>query len=118
RLSQDSGLEAEEILELLAGRVQQEVDATGSEVWQPPIPLAAMHSLPDFPLDGLPGWLAEYVWCLAESTQTPPDLPGILVLSVLAACAGGRVRLQVRPGWEEPLNLYAAVALPPGERKS
>jgi hypothetical protein len=28
------------------------------------------------------------------------------------------VRLQVRPGWEEPLNLYSAVALPPGERKS
>jgi hypothetical protein len=24
----------------------------------------------------------------------------------------------VRPGWEEPLNLYSVVALPPGERKS
>ncbi|MDQ6790311.1 MAG: DUF3987 domain-containing protein [Candidatus Dormibacteraeota bacterium] len=118
RLGQDSGLEAQQILELLASRVQQEVDAAGSEVWQPPIPLAAMHTLPDFPLHCLPAWLAEYVWCLAESTQTPPDLPAILVLSVLAACAGGRVRLQVRPGWEEPLNLYAAVSLPPGERKS
>jgi hypothetical protein len=42
----------------------------------------------------------------------------MLVLSALAACLGGRVRLQVRPGWEEPLNLYSAVALPPGERKS
>ncbi|MDQ6949778.1 MAG: DUF3987 domain-containing protein, partial [Actinomycetota bacterium] len=118
RLGQDSGLEADQVLELLAGRVQQEVDAAGSDVWQPPIPLAAVHGLPEFPLDCLPPWLDEYVRSLAESTQTPSDLPGFLVLSVLAACAGGRVRLQVRPGWEEPLNLYVAVALPPGERKS
>ncbi|MDQ6900676.1 MAG: YfjI family protein, partial [Candidatus Dormibacteraeota bacterium] len=118
RLGQDPGLEAEQILELLADRVQQEVEGAGSELWHAPIPLSSMYNLPAFPLDCLPAWLADYVRCLAEATQTPPDLPGILVLSALAACAGGRVRLQVRPGWEEPLNLYSVVALPPGERKS
>jgi hypothetical protein len=118
RLGQDSALEADQVLELLADRVRQEVEGAAPELWHAPIPLSAMHDLPPFPVDCLPAWLAEYVKCLAEATQTPQDLPGILVLSALAACAGGRVRLQVRPGWEEPLNLYSAVALPPGERKS
>jgi replicative DNA helicase len=118
RLGQDPGLEAEQILELLTDRLQQEVEGAGSDVWHAPIPVSSMQHLPAFPLDSLPVWLAEYVKCLAEATQTPPDLPGMLVLSALAASLGGRVRLQVRPGWEEPLNLYSAVALPPGERKS
>jgi hypothetical protein len=118
RLGEDPGLEAEQVLELLVDRVQREADGARSELWQPPIPLSAAHNLPAFPTDCLPGWLSEYVSCLAEATQTPADLPGFLVLNALAACAGGRVRLQVRPGWEEPLNLYSVVTLPPGERKS
>jgi replicative DNA helicase len=118
QLGQDPGLDAEQMLGLLADRVQRETEEAASELWQPPIPLSSTHNLPAFPLGSLPACLADYVTCLAEATQTPPDLPGMLVLSALAACAGGRVRLQVRPGWEEPLNLYSAVALPPGERKS
>ncbi|MBJ7597734.1 DUF3987 domain-containing protein [Candidatus Nephthysia bennettiae] len=118
RLGQDPGLGAEQILERLADHVRDEMESAALDLWHSPIPLSATHALPPFPVDCLPPWLGEYVSCLAEATQTPPDLPGILVLSALAACAGGRVRLQVRQGWEEPLNLYSAVALPPGERKS
>jgi hypothetical protein len=115
-LGQGPALEPERVLELTA-RMRDSVEATGT-LWEPPIPLAAAHELPAFPLERFPGWLAEYVHCLAEATQTPVDLPAMLALDALAAFAGGRVRLEVRPGWEEPLNLYTAVALPPGERKS
>jgi hypothetical protein len=42
----------------------------------------------------------------------------MLVLAALATAAGGLARVQVRRGWEEPLNLFVAVAMPPGSRKS
>src|SRR5256885_8539799 len=69
-------------------------------------------------MDALPDWCARFAAALAEATQTPPDLAAMTVLASLATCAGGRVRVEVKPGWEEPLNLYVLVALPPGERKS
>jgi hypothetical protein len=86
--------------------------------WQPPLSLVDMGALPEFPLEALPGWCAAYAAAVAEATQTPRDLAGMIVLASLATCAGGRVRVAIKPGWEEPLNLYVLVALPPGERKS
>jgi replicative DNA helicase len=44
--------------------------------------------------------------------------PGCSCWPRLATCAGGRARVEVRPGWQEPLNLYVLVAMPPGERKT
>jgi hypothetical protein len=58
------------------------------------------------------------VAAVAEETQTPADLAGCLALACLAAAAGGRVRVRIRGRWHEPANLYTAVALPPGNRKS
>jgi len=92
--------------------------ATGEASWPPPLPLIDTGALPEFPLEALPAWCAAFAAALAEATQTPADLAGMIVLASLAACAGGRVRVEVKPGWEEPLNLYVLVALPPGERKS
>ncbi|MDQ6791272.1 MAG: DUF3987 domain-containing protein [Actinomycetota bacterium] len=92
--------------------------ATREALWNAPLPLLDAAALPAFPLEALPGWCAAYAAALAEATQTPPDLAGMIVLAGLATCAGGRVRVEVRHGWEEPLNLYVLVALPPGERKS
>ncbi|YCH09499.1 YfjI family protein [Arthrobacter sp. alpha11c] len=36
----------------------------------------------------------------------------------MSAAVSGKNRIQAAPGWEEPLNLYLACALPPGNRKS
>ena len=44
-----------------------------------------------------------------------------LVAMVLVACATAatrRLRVMVKPGYFEPCNLWAVVALPPGNRKS
>ena len=83
-----------------------------------PVPLSARRLLPPFPVDALPGWVADMVAAVAEATQTPPDLAGCLALACLATAAGGRVVVEVRPGWREPTNLFTVVALPPGARKS
>jgi replicative DNA helicase len=86
--------------------------------WEPFVPLDAIADLPVFPVKALPDWGAAMVEAVAESTQTPLDLPGVVYLGVLAVAAGGRAEVEVKPGWREPVNLYAAPAMPPGSRKS
>jgi replicative DNA helicase len=83
-----------------------------------PVPLTARRLLPPFPLDALPGWVADQVAAVTDALQTPLDLAGCLALACLATAAGGRVQAQVRPGWVEPTNLFTVVALPPGARKT
>lgn len=69
-------------------------------------------------MDALPPWLGNMVRGVAEETQTPADLAGCLALAVIATAAGGRVKVCVRGHWREPVNVYTAVALDPGNRKS
>lgn len=88
------------------------------EPWSEPIPLGRHGGLPGFPVDALPGWLADMVVALAEFTQTDRSMAGSVALSVLAACAGGRLDVEIQPGWREPANLYVVVVAAPGERKS
>jgi replicative DNA helicase len=86
--------------------------------WDTPAPLSAVATLPGFPVDVLPGWLSEMVTATATQFQTPPDLPGCLALAALSTAAGGRAVVEIRPGWTEPVNIYAVVVLPPSARKS
>jgi replicative DNA helicase len=83
-----------------------------------PIPLRLPRVRRAFPTGALPTSVAAMVEAVAEFTQTPADLPGTVALAVLAACAGGRAVVEVRPGWREPVNLFVVVAMPPGSRKS
>lgn len=99
------------------GALAPVVDFPAAE-WEPLVPLSATGDLPVFPVRSLPDWGAAMVKAVAESTQTPPDLAGVVYLGVLAAAAGGRAEVEVQPGWREPVNLYAAPAMPPGSRKS
>ena len=71
-----------------------------------------------FPVDALPSWVADQVAAIAEFTQTPPDLAGCVALAALSTAAGGRATVEIRPGWREPLNIFTAVAMPPGSHKS
>jgi replicative DNA helicase len=86
--------------------------------WEPFTPLGKYASLPAFPVEALPAAGSAMVEAVAESTQTPADLAGIVYLGALATCCGGRAVVEVQGGWREPLNLYAAPAMPPGSRKS
>jgi len=86
--------------------------------WLEPIPLGMADALPEFPVETLPEWIAEQVYAVADELQMPPDLPAIMALTCLAAICAKRTRVKVRGGWNEPLNLYAAVAMPPSAGKS
>jgi replicative DNA helicase len=93
-------------------------EAQANRPWAEPVPLRPVVDLPGFPVEALPDWLAEYVAAEATATQTPPDLAAMLLLTALAAAAGGLAEVQLRLGWREPLNLFTATTLPPGNRKS
>ncbi|WP_339908602.1 YfjI family protein [Symmachiella dynata] len=75
-------------------------------------------SLPDFPTHALPGPLREWVEAVSHATQTPADLAGLLALAVCSSMIARRVEVEPRPGWREPVNLFVAVLLEPGNRKS
>ena len=106
------------VLAHLAGELADTTAAPGARGWAPPIPFGVTGDLPAFPVEVLPGWLAEYVTAVATATQTPPDLAGMLALAVLATVAAGAVEVEPRPGWREPLCLFLAVGMDAGARKS
>lgn len=68
--------------------------------------------------DKLPGFIRELVRSVAQQYQVPPDLPLLIVLSVIAAATRGQIKIAIRPGWSEPLSLYTAPLLSSGNRKS
>ena len=110
------GTEPAELRALVAGQTAT-LAAADRRGWPDPVPLSAAPEVPEFPLWTLPAWLGEYAACVAEVTQTPPDLAGCLALAVLSVAASGKVWVQA-PRWTEPTCLYIVIALPPGNRKS
>jgi hypothetical protein len=86
--------------------------------WDRPHPLGTLAQGPAFTSTMYHPWLGDWVRAEAVATQTPEDMAGMLVLSMVGAGLAKKVRVLVRPGWSEPTNLFTVVALPPGERKS
>lgn len=109
-------LEAEE-----AEAIKQESNVVdiGSDgrILEAPIPLGApaAHA---FPVSVLPDGIRDFVQAMADSFEVPVDLPGMLALGAISAAVQGKWKVSVRPGWNESLNLYIAVAMEPGEQKS
>jgi 5S rRNA maturation endonuclease (ribonuclease M5) len=76
------------------------------------------YRLPVFPVQCLPNWLNSYVEAIAEDTQTPVDMAAVIGISVIASVLSKKIKIKGKQGWVEPLNLYTAVIMKPGERKS
>lgn len=88
-----------------------------AQAW-PDINWLDKQGLPEFPTHALPDILRQWVEAKSHATQTPADLAAWLVLAVCSAAIARRVIIEPRPGWEEPVNLFTAVLLEPGNRKS
>lgn len=86
--------------------------------WRELEPLTPRRTLPVFPVDVLPGWVAAMVRNVAAATATPVDLAGMMALACMAAALCGRITVTVWPGWVERLVLYCLVAMDPSSRKS
>ncbi len=97
---------------------EEQSSEVASDAWDAPVPFDRTVDLPSFPVDALPEWLRRFVMEEATATQTPVDLAGMMALGVLAATVAGKVEIQVKPGYTEPLNLFVVTVLPPGNRKS
>jgi replicative DNA helicase len=89
-----------------------------SSSWEQPVPLVDRPPVPSFPLDTLPGWLRSWAVETAAEKGASVDLAGTLGLGVVAGALARHVQVSPRPGWYEPLNLYLATALEPGQRKT
>ena len=90
----------------------------GADSWERPAGLDLEDSPPPFPTDALPSWLRAFVEAVADATQTPPDLAGMLALATVATVAAGPILVAPAPDWREGLNIFVAVAMEPGSRKS
>lgn len=88
-----------------------------SSKWEEPLPFGR-HAIAPFPLDALPEEIRNYVAALSESVQTPVDMAGCAVLSVIATAMQGKFVIQGKPDWAEPVNIYMTEIAPPSERKS
>ncbi len=71
-----------------------------------------------FPTHVLPTPIRRWVEAEAEATQTPAALAGLLALAVIGSATAKRAVVEPWAGWREPLNLFVAVLLEPGNRKS
>ncbi|MNW42685.1 hypothetical protein D3C74_198630 [compost metagenome] len=76
------------------------------------------YSVPTFPLDIFPKWLRDYVDAVATFSQTPVDAAAMMALTSVAMAVHRRYKLEVFPGFTEPLCLYSIIALPSANRKS
>jgi putative DNA primase/helicase len=75
--------------------------ARGGARWEPPVPFH-QFDLPRFPTEALPGWLRAFVEAEATATQTPVDLAGMLVLSVIGASCAKKVVVRIKEGYSSP----------------
>lgn len=85
--------------------------------WDEPVPLSG-ETVPPFPVDALPAALADFVRARSDFSETPRDLCGVLSLAVAAASVARKFTVEILPGYREPLNLFAVVAMAPGTRKT
>lgn len=74
--------------------------------------------LPAFPVDCLPPVLRDMAVAIAENLQVAVDMPALAELAVAALCIHGKFIINPKPGWVEPLNLYAVTVARPSDRKS
>lgn len=111
-MQQDFGPYAGEVLHSLTADYGNSVPE-----WDKPIPFSNPNT-PNFPVESLPGAVGAFVEQLAESTQTPEEMAGILSLGILSTAFQSRYEVEITPDWWEPLCLYPVAVAPPGERKS
>lgn len=100
---------------IYAADVAKQIDS--DEPWREPTALDAV-AVPAFPLHILPPAIRMFVEELSCATQAATDLAAFCALGVLSAALRGRFRVRCGNSHIEGINLYLAVALNTGERKS
>lgn len=98
-------------------RVQAPRNDSNEVEWDKPVPFDRTE-LPAFPIKAMPKSLIEYLRSLSNSLQVTADMVCCNTLGILAACCQGKYKVEIKPDWQEPLNLYILNIAQPSERKS
>ena len=85
--------------------------------WPEPEDLA-LFDAPELPADLLPPFLELLTTSIADAYEVPPELVINSIVGAVSTAVSGRLDVRCSPTWTEPVCLYLATVLPPGERKS
>ncbi len=66
----------------------------------------------------IPNPVRDYCLAVSEHAQTPFELALVGCLGAFSTVAQGKFRVHINGGYSEPVNMYLACQLSPGERKS
>ena len=86
------------------------------KTWEKPI-LLDDYTVPEFDVS-LPGILGRMVAAVSVATETPIELAVGDCLAVIATAVHGKIIVRIKPGYTEPLNIWVATFLEPGNRKT
>jgi hypothetical protein len=84
--------------------------------WESPI-LLDDYTVPAFDVR-LPGILGEMCEAVSKATETPLELAVGDCLAAVATAVHGKIIVRVKTGYTEPLNVWIATFLEPGNRKT
>lgn len=115
QLVKDAALRRDEAL-----RLTQEMEAVNSGTWLPdeddaPPPARAWEP---FPVEVLPDALRAFVEEVSASVDCDPAFVMAGLLPALSAAIGNSRVLQVKPGWDAPAIVWAAIVAESGTKKS
>jgi|GEM_PF-1218014 len=102
---------------LLSNASRPLADQQARTDWPPLLRFDEAH-VPPFPIEALTPWHRVFVEELAAFSQVHPDMPAMLSLASLSTACAGRFHVEVRDGYTETLNLFVAVVMDSGDRKS
>lgn len=92
-------------------------DAATVTEWDAPVPFDEARA-PEIRAELLPGDFGAFAKELAEAAEVPESMTVMAVLGAVSAAVNGKLQVIPVPGWNEPVNLYVMVALPPANHKS
>ena len=90
---------------------------TSPPEWPELLPLTSTV-VEEMSADDFPPVVADMIKAVAEQTETPIELPGLMALGVLATACQRKYEVCLPDGHSEPLNLWVCPAMGPGNRKT
>ncbi|ARK25596.1 hypothetical protein SporoP37_13660 [Sporosarcina sp. P37] len=85
--------------------------------WEIPLPFNK-QVLPTIEVEVFPEWIKDYIYGVAEETQTPVDASALASIAALSTALADKFVVSPKEGWIETINTYMVVSLSSANRKS
>jgi len=95
----------------------KQTNKINDEGWEKPVSLKE-DTAPALDPELLPGIIGAMAKAVSIDTETPLELAAGLILSVMGTACHGKFKVQIKPGYQEPVNIWTVTALDSGNRKS